>query len=909
MSVSDGQKVNASTVNAAFVSKTANSEVTGVIELNNTSDADSGASVENVQQAINETFDAVGMTGIDDSTRKTYSSNDVIANGDSHKVAIGKLDQAVGDILAAPYISGQATSTDNSVPKFMGTDGDEVEASGVTIDDSNNVAIPGNLTVTGDLTVNGSTVTVNVATLEIEDKNIVINDGGNDASAEGAGLTVERTATHGSLVFDSTKTSKWKAGLVGSEVELQTISGAQTVTNKTFGDAPIFSAISTPSTPGAGVKVYAKSDNKVYKVGTDGVESELGAGAGSGAGGKNYASSLYDGTSITGLNLYNDGALSVPTLGSGGTATGVTIALNSTTQLRGTSNQRLSKDGSNRMGCGMSFDFSLDRADHEGAKPVFIKFKYKSSSGYVANDLKLYVYDRDGATMLNVSSLNGTAGVGASTSTTMFTGWFYPNSSNNDYRLIFHISNTTAAAFDIDIIDLYVGPDTMAAGAIVADYGTEAWTVTNATATASVHAFRDGCKVKVIGKISFTGTASGTITLTIPSKYTASSTDYTAFTVPYNVGNHRAWDTSASFASDGATQLASTTSMTFGSANAGGTYSQGVAASASVPFTWASGDQITFDAEWIVSNWLASTTLSTTETMLQSVRVKASSSAATTLATGVITDIPFATESEDNMGVFDGTTFTAPRTGHYLFTVKAGWVFAAASTTGAYSIYLSNGAGTILQTLTQEGHTRVGTIVARGAGVLYLTRGSTVKVQGYQDSGGTRTRDTNPIHNTLEITELPNLSIFGTYGVFELLTASSSVKTPTGSGNYHTMTGNSFTLFPGTWRLTGQGSFLDSGTTPTWQVGLVFWAAANGADSSSAPAALSTVSGLTILSVDGGSNGGASHNVPNAGGRIPTTPIIVRCTSSCTVYLNSYSQQTTSANARISVYLNAERVQ
>jgi hypothetical protein len=88
--------------------------------------------------------------------------------------------------------------------------------------------------IKGDLIVEGDSTTVNTVDLDVEDQNITINKGGNDASAQGAGLTVERTTTDGNLLFDSTLASKWKAGLDGSEVELANVSSAQTLTNKTI---------------------------------------------------------------------------------------------------------------------------------------------------------------------------------------------------------------------------------------------------------------------------------------------------------------------------------------------------------------------------------------------------------------------------------------------------------------------------------------------------------------------------------------------------------------------------------------------------------------------------------------------------------------------------------------------------
>ena len=61
-----------------------------------------------------------------------------------------------------------------------------------------------NLTVTGDLTVQGDTVTLNTATLEVEDKNIVVAKGNTDtAGADGAGITID-SATDMTFQFEDT---------------------------------------------------------------------------------------------------------------------------------------------------------------------------------------------------------------------------------------------------------------------------------------------------------------------------------------------------------------------------------------------------------------------------------------------------------------------------------------------------------------------------------------------------------------------------------------------------------------------------------------------------------------------------------------------------------------------------------
>ena len=102
-----------------------------------------------------------------------------------------------------------------------------------------NVHLGGSLTVdtgatiTGDLTVNGTTTTVNTETLDVEDPNIGVNRGGNQATADSAvsGVTVQMSdATDARIGYDSTLTSKFKAGESGSESEILTQGTAQTIT-------------------------------------------------------------------------------------------------------------------------------------------------------------------------------------------------------------------------------------------------------------------------------------------------------------------------------------------------------------------------------------------------------------------------------------------------------------------------------------------------------------------------------------------------------------------------------------------------------------------------------------------------------------------------------------------------------
>ena len=108
----------------------------------------------------------------------------------------------------------------------------------VTVGLPSDVTIGNDLTVTGNLTVSGTTTTVDSTTVQIGDNIIELNGSG---AANGGLLVKDATNPNtlsGSLLWDSTN-DYWKAGAQGAELELVTISGAQTLTNKVIGGAQL----------------------------------------------------------------------------------------------------------------------------------------------------------------------------------------------------------------------------------------------------------------------------------------------------------------------------------------------------------------------------------------------------------------------------------------------------------------------------------------------------------------------------------------------------------------------------------------------------------------------------------------------------------------------------------------------
>lgn len=134
-------------------------------------------------------------------------------------------------------INAATPMTDNKLVKSVGTSGIDVEATGIDVDDSNNVTGINDLTIDGNLTVNGTTTSVNTDVLDVEDANITVNKGGTQASADAAnaGITVEMSdAADAILGYDSSTTSKFVIGPDGNRHEVVSVTHNQTLVNKTL---------------------------------------------------------------------------------------------------------------------------------------------------------------------------------------------------------------------------------------------------------------------------------------------------------------------------------------------------------------------------------------------------------------------------------------------------------------------------------------------------------------------------------------------------------------------------------------------------------------------------------------------------------------------------------------------------
>lgn len=245
MSVAFGSPLTSANTNSAFVSRTQDTDMQGTLDN------------QNVTEAINQSTGAIHTDGGISAEKNihgeqlyshAHAGNKALVSGADKKVTESTVTttelEFVSGVTSAIQTQINAKADDSSV---VHKTGNETIAGEKTF--TGNAEFDANVIIDGNLTVNGTTTTVNSATLDVVDQNVTVNFGGNDATGEGAGLTVDRTGTSGSLVYQDSLASKFKAGALGSESEIITAAAVQTITGeKTVSKAIISSELKLSET-------------------------------------------------------------------------------------------------------------------------------------------------------------------------------------------------------------------------------------------------------------------------------------------------------------------------------------------------------------------------------------------------------------------------------------------------------------------------------------------------------------------------------------------------------------------------------------------------------------------------------------------------------------------------------------
>lgn len=519
---------------------------------------------------------------------------------------------------------------------------------------------------------------------------------------------------------------------------------------------------SDPATPSAGKKrLFAKNDGKVYTRDSAGNIAEVGSGAG-GSGGIDF---FEGGDFESGIGLastYDDTGAYVD--GTGGSPTVITIAEETSLPLVGAKSLRISKAASDASGEGVTLTPETIDLAYRG-QPLFFRFYYDGSAGaYTSGDLKIKAYDVTNSTTLlvqPVANLDSNSGL-LKAANIQGIAKISPSSTTAQVRVSLHLASdsNTGSGWNINIDEAKLGPDSPTPTPVEADLGTEVWTDSQANATTSVKLYRKGKWLTAKGTTTFTGAASGATTVTIPSAYTADTNVYPQAVFDF-VGDVYMYD-SGGLSAQGPLALSSLTQLTLLANNVSSTYDGIVNTSATVPFTWASGDKIEWEGRWVVSGWSTGNLMSSFEASLRTLEVEATSTAGQSISDNTVSTIVFGTEAKDNFNSYNNSTgvFTAPANQRLTFSAGAQLTSLTAET-GEILLYLYEGAS-IKRTL-YNSRVGSGTQLAHGSTTINVTKGLEYTIKIVHNNGAARSLSSNAANVYLSIKAEPDLTHTGAY--------------------------------------------------------------------------------------------------------------------------------------------------
>lgn len=558
------------------------------------------------------------------------------------------------------------------------------------------------------------------------------------------------------------------------------------------------------------LRVDSGDSNKLkkYSVTNSAWEEISGSGGGSGI---NYFSDFQADT-IGNVSEFDDTSAIVD--GTGGSPANLATASETSNPLSGDASYKLSKDtGANAQYEGFSvLTDTPDRTSVVGGETVYVTFNYETSANYdndaSGEQVSIYVYRVGSNTLESCNTRDVLSGSFTNALPVAPDGGQYQcvttlESTDTAVRVIFGITGTGTSTWDIVVDKIKVGPDAVVTAPIVTE--TQSYTPTWTGGSPSIGNGTLSGTYKIIGDTlygtvyllagSTTTFGSGQWEFSLPAGYTIDTT---------KLNNSNSVQSSyVAYANDQTGSIAVGTVQLNSSNDTVYIWSQGGTSSwrSTVPFSWANTDYLSFSYEVPIEQSSGNAILSTTQADFSTSLVTAQKTSGAHGTSGSWLDVSF-TELTDDLGVFDGTTFTAPYTGTFLFTGSAG----LDTMTGSMGARLVNGSGTLVAGLAFQ-YTSSSATQASFSKTLELTKGDEVKLQVYQTSGGSVNYLVNTRDTSLEIKAQPDFSTFSTYGPYEYTEALvSSVPATVSATTYVDAAGGSISLTPGTWQLCHEGN-------------------------------------------------------------------------------------------------------
>jgi len=140
--------------------------------------------------------DTAGLMDINGLTEVAIASGDYIAFSDEGTSNDPTRRESIDDV--ATLFAGTGLTASSAVINI-----DANQAGITSIGPAGTLTVNQDLTVTGNLIVSGSSTTLNVATLEIEDLHVLIAKGGNDSATDGAGIIIDSSDGDKTILFSN----------------------------------------------------------------------------------------------------------------------------------------------------------------------------------------------------------------------------------------------------------------------------------------------------------------------------------------------------------------------------------------------------------------------------------------------------------------------------------------------------------------------------------------------------------------------------------------------------------------------------------------------------------------------------------------------------------------------------------
>lgn len=259
----------------------------------------------------------------------------------------------------------------------------------------------------------------------------------------------------------------------------------------------------------------------------------------------------FEDVTVASWTTYDDGAAVAPVDCTGGSPATISAPTRTTTAAnvaQGTAAGNFAKSAADGQGEGWALDITLPNRLIK--TPQLTQFNFEkiiSDADYSNGDIRIYVYDVDGGSLITPSFALG----GGGSTPDLSTGngpvrmAFLPNTDNDNYRICVHIATTDSAAYDVNLDSFFIGTTQMSVG----PPQTASDTFTGLTfsgltvTTSSFKGYRDGQWLNLDGVFTVDASAGSTASLDLPSGYVI---DTTALTTVTNMNVRGHWETGTS---------------------------------------------------------------------------------------------------------------------------------------------------------------------------------------------------------------------------------------------------------------------------------------------------------------------------------------------------------------------------